>query len=333
MKKIFGAVIGLSTALASPAYSQDSQFSPFVDDQGNISRPVDFKTNPDWVHLGAWVVVNANDEGNGMHNVYTTRSAAASYKDNGIFPDGAPLVKEVRGAAGDDLTTGRAHWATDKGVWFVSIKDSTNRFAETNPLWGDGWGWALFQADAPATQVATDYKNDCISCHVPAKASDWMYVHAYAPVLGPKALINQPDYVKAAAVETQAGSMSDKAEAEPMEAMADAGEKASNIDLAKAKRSFDQTCKRCHSATPGKNGIGPSLAGIMGAKAGSVEGYNYSQALKDSDVIWTNETVDKHITDVKTFIPKNKMGTLFPQGVKNAEKRAEIIAYLESLSQ
>jgi hypothetical protein len=49
------------------------------------------------------------------------------------------------------MTTGDAHWATDIKVWFVLIKDSKGRY-KNNPLWGDGWGWALFK------QVATDYK-------------------------------------------------------------------------------------------------------------------------------------------------------------------------------
>ena len=171
------------SADSAAAPSQANQaFSPYVDAQGNISRPTDFLTGENWTHLGAWGVVNPNGEGNGMHNVYTTHDVVKAYRANGKFPDGAVLVKEVRGASGAALTTGQAHWATDEGVWFVSVKDSTNRFEASNPLWGEGWGWALFQADAPAKQVATDYKADCLSCHVPVKETDWMYVHAY-PVL------------------------------------------------------------------------------------------------------------------------------------------------------
>ena len=49
-------------------------------------------------------------------------------------------------------------------------------------LWGDGWGWALFKADAPDQQVATDYKKDCRGCHIPAKSTDWTYIQGY-PVL------------------------------------------------------------------------------------------------------------------------------------------------------
>ena len=319
MHKIILGLIGLGMAIASPALAQTSSFSPFVDAEGNITRPVDFKVNPDWVHLGAWAVVNENNEGNGIHNVYTTQKAAAAFRKNGVFPDGAPLVKEVRAAVGENLTTGHAHWATDKQVWFVSIKDSTNRFPN-NPLWGEGWGWALFKADSPATQVATDYKTDCLGCHVPVEKSDWMYLHAYEPVLGSKALVNPPAYIEAMNVDTKASENS------TMMASAD-------IDLTKAKQSFKQTCQSCHSDQAGKNGLGPSLAGVIGRKAGTAPGFRYSTAMKSSDVVWSAETMDQHLTDVKNFIPKNRMGSLFPQGVKNDKKRAEIIAYLESLSE
>lgn len=326
MNKITAPFIGMFLAFSLGAVAQAQTFSPYVDAEGNISRPTDFKTSPDWVHLGAWVVANEGDEGNGIHNVYTTHAAAKAFKKDGVFPDGAPLVKEVRASKADALTTGRAHWATDKQVWFVSIKDSTNRFPD-NPLWGEGWGWALFQADAPAKQVAKDFKADCISCHVPAEKSDWMYVHAYEPVLGPKALINAPDYTQVPK-EKAASSMtaSNEAASDGAETMASAA------DLEKAKVTFRRTCRSCHSDQAGRNGIGPSLTGIIGQKAGTVSGFKYSDAMKNSDVIWTAETLDKHLIDVKNFIPKNRMGGLFPQGVKDDQKRAEIIAYIESLS-
>jgi hypothetical protein len=82
------------------------------------------------------------------------------------------------------MTTGDAHWAKDTKVWFVLIKDSKGRYPH-NPLWGDGWGWALFKSDAPNKQVATDYKKDCLGCHIPAKTDDWIYVKGY-PVLHSK---------------------------------------------------------------------------------------------------------------------------------------------------
>ncbi|MEL7374909.1 MAG: cytochrome P460 family protein [Pseudomonadota bacterium] len=57
-------------------------------------------------------------------------------------------------------------------------KDTKGRFAD-NPLWGEGWGWALYKPDAPQTNVATDFQKDCIGCHIPAKDTDYVYVDAY----------------------------------------------------------------------------------------------------------------------------------------------------------
>jgi hypothetical protein len=91
------------------------------------------------------------------------------------------LVKEVFGTEHAQMTTGDAHWASQTKIWFVLIKDEKGRYPG-NPLWGDGWGWALFKADAPRKQVAVDYKKDCLGCHIPAKSTDWIYVKGY-PVL------------------------------------------------------------------------------------------------------------------------------------------------------
>jgi len=90
-------------------------------------------------------------------------------------------VKEINGTDHAEMTTGNSNWATDTKVWFVLIKDAKGRFPN-NALWGDGWGWALFKSDAPNKQVATDYKKDCLGCHIPAKADDWIYVKGYPPL-------------------------------------------------------------------------------------------------------------------------------------------------------
>jgi len=58
------------------------------------------------------------------------------------------------------------------------IKDQQGRFAK-NANWGDGWGWALFMADDPSKNASTDYKKDCLGCHIPAKRTGWVYTEAY----------------------------------------------------------------------------------------------------------------------------------------------------------
>jgi hypothetical protein len=46
-------------------------------------------------------------------------------------------------------------------------------------LWGDGWGWSWFDAANPTKTTSTDYRLNCKSCHVPAQATDWIYVDGY----------------------------------------------------------------------------------------------------------------------------------------------------------
>ena len=152
-----------------------------VDKTGNIRKPTDVR---DLYQLLGTYDVLLNPKGEEMHVTYASPGAAQYYRKNGKFADGTVLVKEVFGTDHASMTTGDAHWASNTKVWFVMIKDEKNRYPN-NPLWGDGWGWALFNADAPDKQVATDYKKDCMGCHIPAQSSDWVYVQGY-PVLKSK---------------------------------------------------------------------------------------------------------------------------------------------------
>lgn len=71
---------------------------------------------------------------------------------------------------------------SDLKQWFVMVKDTEGRF-ENNPIWGDGWGWALYKPDAKTVNVAKDYKKDCLGCHISAKGKDWIYTEAYPTLL------------------------------------------------------------------------------------------------------------------------------------------------------
>jgi cytochrome c len=95
-------------------------------------------------------------------------------------------------------------------------------------------------------------------------------------------------------------------------------------DAAAGEKVFNQ-CKACHSAKAGENKIGPSLHGVVGRKAGSVEGFNYSPAMKGANMTWTPENLDKYLADPKATVPGNKMA--FP-GLKNEADRQNVIAYL-----
>jgi hypothetical protein len=166
-----------------PASSQGPDgFNGFdlVDKAGNIRKPTDFRDR--YQVLGTYAVLDP--KGNQMHFTYASPGAAEYYRKHGGFADGTVLVKEVFGTDHAQMTTGDAHWASGTKVWFVLIKDEKHRYPN-NPLWGEGWGWALFKADAPDKQVATDYKKDCLGCHIPAQTTDWIYVQGY-PVLAAK---------------------------------------------------------------------------------------------------------------------------------------------------
>lgn len=182
---LFGAIAGLpATALAGNGGQPVDAFEAFVDDDGHITRPKDYRK--EWSHLGSWFVRNdENASGPGVHDVYANPSAVEGYRETGKWPDGTVLVKEVNGIRKGQKTTGNARWAGDTGVWFVMIRDRNNRFPD-NKAWGGGWGWALFDQDSPEESLTTTWKgegfNNCFGCHVPAKKTDWVYIDGYPTV-------------------------------------------------------------------------------------------------------------------------------------------------------
>jgi len=97
-------------------------------------------------------------------------------------------------------------------------------------------------------------------------------------------------------------------------------------DAAAGEKVFNK-CKACHALEPGKNKVGPSLAGVFGRKAGAVDGFSYSEALVASGISWDEENLEKYLSDPKGFIPGNKMA--FP-GLKKEDERENVIAFLKS---
>ena len=103
------------------------------------------------------------------------------------------------------------------------------------------------------------------------------------------------------------------------------------IDIANAadpvngKKVFKK-CVACHSLQEGKNKIGPSLYNLLDRKIGSVEGYKYSKAMKNSGVVWDEESLDKFLTKPRKFIPKTKMSF---RGIKKKSLRDDLIAFLK----
>lgn len=89
---------------------------------------------------------------------------------------------------------------------------------------------------------------------------------------------------------------------------------------------FEDVCAQCHSLEPGMNRIGPSLAGVVGRKAGALDDFNYSQALEQSDVQWTPSNLAEFIEAPKDFIPGNRMPFT---GLPDADQRQAVVAYLQ----
>ena len=99
-------------------------------------------------------------------------------------------------------------------------------------------------------------------------------------------------------------------------------------DAASGEKVF-AACRTCHVFDEGVNRVGPSLYKVVGRKSGSVAGFSYSDANKNSGVTWTPDVLFEYLEDPKGFMPGTKMA--FP-GVKDAQKRADLVAYLEAQS-
>ena len=168
-----------SFVLLSPVVAGD-KFSPYVDKKGNISFPYGFRTS--MVHLGSWFVPEG--DASGFHDVYTEKETVETYQKTGKFPDGATIVKELRAFKSGGYTTGKnvSHATGNIKQWFVMIKNTKGRFT-SSPLWGDGWGWALYKPNDKSKNISTNYKTECRSCHIPAKEKDWVYIEAYPTLI------------------------------------------------------------------------------------------------------------------------------------------------------
>src|SRR5690348_14309478 len=93
---------------------------------------------------------------------------------------------------------------------------------------------------------------------------------------------------------------------------------------------FTRACAACHSLAPDRNMTGPSLAGVWGRKAGSLESFDrYSPALKSSSVVWDEKSLDAWLTSPSRFIPNNHMPFA---GIPNPGQRADLIAFLKKAS-
>lgn len=95
-------------------------------------------------------------------------------------------------------------------------------------------------------------------------------------------------------------------------------------DAARGKELFKK-CAQCHSLKPGEKKIGPSLHGVWGRTAGTVNGFSYSFAMKNSKVVWNEETLNEYLKNPTMFIPGARMLT---GGIASEKDRRDLLAYL-----
>jgi hypothetical protein len=187
MKTISAIVMGMVGFLAIIAISAHGQVNisssdgvkpGAVDDaQGNLHVPDGYRTT--YELLGSWAVAAEQGQGSKeLHVVYASPGAIDAYRRDAHFPDNTVLVKEVYQAATAQMTTGTVSRADTLKGWFVMAKDNNGRHPG-NQLWGDGWGWSWFDAADPSKTTSAAYRLNCKSCHVPAQATDWIYVDGY----------------------------------------------------------------------------------------------------------------------------------------------------------
>ena len=98
-------------------------------------------------------------------------------------------------------------------------------------------------------------------------------------------------------------------------------------DPAKGERVFKK-CSSCHAIEEGKRKLGPSLFGVVGRDAGSVEGFKYSKPMAAADFAWDEETLTGFLENPKKYLKGTKMA--FP-GIKKEEEMANLLAYLNTL--
>ncbi len=96
-------------------------------------------------------------------------------------------------------------------------------------------------------------------------------------------------------------------------------------DIGKGSALFATHCSECHSMKEGKNKKGPSLFATLGSKAAQREGFAYSDALRNSQLVWNAETLSRYIANPKTAVPGGKMKY---DGLDSASERNDLIAYL-----
>ena len=97
-------------------------------------------------------------------------------------------------------------------------------------------------------------------------------------------------------------------------------------NAARGERVFNQQCKTCHALEEGPSITGPTLHGMFGRKAGTAAGFEFSEAMNKSGIVWDDTTLTDYLRDPQARVPGTKM--VF-NGVKQAGQLADLVAYLK----
>jgi cytochrome c len=97
-------------------------------------------------------------------------------------------------------------------------------------------------------------------------------------------------------------------------------------ETASGQLAFNNACRTCHVVREGDNRLGPNLHKVIGRKAGSLPGYNYSGAMKEADFVWDEEKLERFIANPDEVVAGNNMKPY--GGLASKDERAKIIAFL-----
>jgi len=169
------AALTIATTIEAPV-ADEGAASAMVSPDGSIVMTTQ-NYQQDWTMMGIFARLDENGVKQ-FNVVYTQPETVTAYRQTGEFPEGAVMIKELRQgvteAEGDDKVSSLGAL---KG-WFAMIKPPKAN-APQGPLWGDGWGWAKFDADAPDATTTRNYQTECVGCHTPVKNTEFIHIEGY----------------------------------------------------------------------------------------------------------------------------------------------------------